>query len=98
MTKRNWFFWSMLPGTAFALLVFNGCNPSKSERSTAQSTTESSEGAVTTATPKDNEHGHVPGAHGGVMVSLGATAITLRQSSIPEVPYGCTRWARMKVV
>ncbi len=83
MSKWNWFYWSVLPGTAFALLVFNGCNPSKSERSAATSATQSEAGTVGTATPNvsatlqpaakdgDSEHGHIPGAHGGVMVSLG---------------------------
>lgn len=83
MTKRNWFYWSLLPSTAIALLVFNGCNPANSERSTVQSPTPSEADIVNTttsnlsstvapaATVGDSEHGHVPGAHGGVMVSLG---------------------------
>jgi hypothetical protein len=83
MTKRNWLYWSLMPAMVVALGVIAGCNPTSretnSEQSAAQSGTVSENAKSTSDTeipssndsPGDGEHGHVPGAHGGIMVSLG---------------------------
>lgn len=65
---------------AAALLFVSGCNPSTSEKIVDQSAPRlaGAEGDAANAQRSDsvasdaeNEHGHVAGAHGGIMVSLG---------------------------
>jgi hypothetical protein len=77
MTKRNLSYLTILP-VAAALLVVSGCNPTRSEKG-EESNVSRDEKAVTTkefatspiASHVESEHGHLPGAHGGIMVSLG---------------------------
>jgi hypothetical protein len=110
MTKQNLIYWFLLPGTDFALLLLNGCNPSQSERSAAQSKIESEASAINTAAPggsattppaaKDgeSEHGHIPGSHGGVMISLGRDSYDLEAFIDSLGARGFIHWATTKVV
>ena len=83
MKKRNWFIWLTLPVVTAFTVVICGCGQNKLEPpsvTTASSGTShthaagdlKASGAVSSsAADGAEEHGHVPGAHGGIMVSLG---------------------------
>ncbi|XZE18472.1 hypothetical protein SH449x_003767 [Pirellulaceae bacterium SH449] len=78
MTKRNLVYRFVLPTTALSFILVSGCGP-ESDKQTANPNSMSAESAtpegklsVDVATmDTDEEHGHIPGAHGGIMVSLG---------------------------
>jgi hypothetical protein len=85
MTKWSRFYATLIPSAVLALFAFSGCNPNKSAEipngNTSQ--TEAIAPGDTDATKNasvdpsavsndDAEHGHIPGAHGGIMVSLGS--------------------------
>ncbi len=82
MTKRQLGFLFVLPIATVALLAVSGCNPTKSEKAAepnASRVEDAGTGAVnakdsaksSVTSDVDGEHGHIPGAHGGIMVSLG---------------------------
>lgn len=85
MKKRDWLIASLASSSALGLLIIAGCNPanqvSDAGANTSQSTLEqaqpgnakASDVQTTATTPleSDTEHGHKPGSHGGIMVSLG---------------------------
>lgn len=59
--------WILAGGLAVAALVIAGCSndaPAPAEKAPAP-------GEAKSGGPKDEEHGHKPGAHGGIIVSLG---------------------------
>lgn len=81
---KNWNFSCLfvLPVAAATLLIITGCNPSSSQQTADQSASQvagtgadvsNAEGSTTDSASSavDSEHGHIPGAHGGIMVSLG---------------------------
>jgi hypothetical protein len=72
----------ILPLAVTTLVFLSGCNPSLSEKTADQTAlrvegekagVSSDEGSATNsgADDVDSEHGHIPGAHGGIMISLG---------------------------
>lgn len=87
MTPRNKIILSLLPATAIAISLVAGCSPSTRESSAvsekpsvkvaipkstdgnAANNTASS--SINRTAESDSEHGHLAGAHGGIMVSLG---------------------------
>ena len=81
MKFRKWMYLWMLPVAAVALLVVSGCNSEKSgavadrqgeaAQAMAQEEFHASANQSLAADGGDSEHGHIPGAHGGIMVSLG---------------------------
>jgi YHS domain-containing protein len=87
MKNRRWIRTAVFSAGVTSMVLTIGCYPSSkttSQSSPAQSTSSSAEvlrepltqsnsgGATGSATESlDSEHGHKPGAHGGIMVSLG---------------------------
>lgn len=82
MKRWNLCYLFVLPVAAATLLLVSGCNPSQSEKTADQSAppverarvgVPSAEGSATNsvASEADGEHGHIPGSHGGIMISLG---------------------------
>ncbi len=82
MLKRIWVHLFVLLIVASASFSISGCNPPRAEKAAEQTVPkgESTESlavnakasATTTSTESaEGEHGHIPGAHGGIMVSLG---------------------------
>jgi YHS domain-containing protein len=82
MKRWNLYYLFTLPLAATTLFILSGCNPSLSEKTADQNAPRveganagfsSGEGSATNS-GADNfggEHGHIPGAHGGIMISLG---------------------------
>lgn len=76
MKKWNSHTLLVLPAAAAVLLFITGCNPPSSDRSASHvdgsrpnaGKTNNSDANLSSG---DSEHGHMPGAHGGIMVSLG---------------------------
>ncbi len=79
MTKWNLLYALILPIAVVAVSFSTGCSPSGSEQNAPQvetvgpETTNPNSDALNSVTSNSNseEHGHIPGAHGGIMVSLG---------------------------
>jgi hypothetical protein len=84
MTKWSPFYRLMIPGTALVLFGVSGCNRNGAERAAHGTAFEADVIAPSETDPTKNasldqsainnvdaEHGHVAGAHGGIMVSLG---------------------------
>lgn len=82
MTKWNLGYLLVLPVAAASILAVSGCNPSRSEKAVEPNASRVEGVGTGAANAKDSvassstsdvnsEHGHVPGAHGGILVSLG---------------------------
>jgi YHS domain-containing protein len=83
MNNWNYGYRCALPATVLTLFLVSGCTPGGAEtaanREALQGVPDSPSTAVargalkesSTASDIDSEHGHLPGAHGGIMVSLG---------------------------
>lgn len=71
--------WTFLPTASLAMVFLAGCEPTTSSNKTSatMSTKESESSGPSTSSNPDHgdgshtDHGHKPGAHGGIMVSLG---------------------------
>jgi hypothetical protein len=71
--------WTLFPTASLAMLFLTGCEPTTSSKKADSSnpTNESLSGGNGTSSHSENgeggdaDHGHKPGAHGGIMVSLG---------------------------
>lgn len=81
MTKRSFVYFTVLPA-AVALTFFIGCSPGGTQPTADQNSQAGSSdpgpavanGVATdsaAASDADGDHGHLPGAHGGIMLSLG---------------------------
>ena len=83
MTKRSLIFAMLVPTAAAALSLVSGCKPAAPEQAANQgapqvAAVESDPGAASPPAldasaggEVDGDHGHLPGAHGGILVSLG---------------------------
>lgn len=80
MNKRSLGLLVVLPVAAVTLFAFSACKPTKSEKPAEQPVVRSDNAGEQTADSRittssqdigAGEHGHIPGAHGGIMVSLG---------------------------
>lgn len=82
MIKQQFVSLVAIPALATALVLNSGCNPSggpptnnpETSRRNLEPTAADAKPEGTTSTPpnsSDTDHGHKPGAHGGIMISLG---------------------------
>jgi YHS domain-containing protein len=78
MKNKNRFYWTLVPAVSLSLLAIAGCGPTtksdktdSAEASINSKQKEQSSSSSSLPHSDQSEHGHKPGAHGGIMVSLG---------------------------
>lgn len=78
MKYKNRFSWTLVPAVSLSLLAIAGCGPTpqsdkpdSAESSIKTKPNDQPSAGSTQAQSDESEHGHKPGAHGGIMVSLG---------------------------
>jgi hypothetical protein len=78
MEIKSLLYWTLVPAVSLTLIAIPGCEPTnKSDDTNASEASKSSpkkDSSTSGSSPvgsDESEHGHKPGAHGGIMVSLG---------------------------